>query len=175
MEAEELLQEIHQELMHEVDRRLFEENFPRLRQCLGELTKTDVWHRPNANSNSVGNLTLHLIGNCRQWILSGLGGQKDKRNRQREFDEQGPFSTEELLEQIDRLEGELKEVLQMIIPEDLVEKRPVQAFEESGISILVHVVEHFSYHVGQITYYVKARKNIDTAYYEDLDLGKKAQ
>ncbi len=174
MEAEELLSEIHQELLKEVDRRLFEENFPRLRKCLGELTKTDVWHRPNANSNSVGNLTLHLIGNCRQWILSGLGGKKDKRERQQEFDEQGPISTEDLLTQLDQLEVELKEVLAEVSQEDLIVKRPVQAFDESGISILVHVVEHFSYHVGQITYFVKARKNIDTGYYQDVDLGKKA-
>jgi len=174
MEAEALLAQIHQDLLREVDRRLFEENFPRLRKCLGELTKTDVWYRPNMHSNSVGNLTLHLIGNCRQWITSGLGGQPDKRDRQQEFDEQGPIATDELLQKLDDLEVELKEVLENVPLEELVRKRPVQTFEESGIGILVHVVEHFSYHVGQITYFVKSRKNMDMGYYKNIDLEEKS-
>jgi len=40
------------------------------------------------------------------------------------------------------------------------------------VSILVHVVEHFSYHVGQITYYVKSRKGIDLKYYSGIDLNQ---
>jgi hypothetical protein len=46
----------------------------------------------------------------------------------------------------------------------------VQGFCKTGVSILVHVVEHSSYHVGQITYYVKSRKGIDLKYYGGTDL-----
>ena len=64
-------------------------------------------------------------------------------------------------------QGERREIKETQKVKDLLKKYPVQVFEESGISILVHVVEHFSYHVGQITYYVKWRKNIDTNYYPE--------
>ena len=42
------------------------------------------------------------------------------------------------------------------------------------MAILIHVTEHFSYHTGQITYYVKASKNVDMNYYEGIDLNKKS-
>jgi len=48
--------------------------------------------------------------------------------------------------------------------------KKVQVYEESGLSIIVHVIEHFSYHIGQITYATKAIKNVDTKYYPE-DLG----
>jgi uncharacterized damage-inducible protein DinB len=65
---------------------------------------------------------------------------------------------------------EVEKVLDSITSEMLLEKHKVQVYEETGLSILVHVVEHFSYHVGQITYFVKWCKDIDTKYYEE-DLG----
>ena len=73
-----------------------------------------------------------------------------------------------------RLEGVLEEVelvLEKVRPEDLLAVHPVQVYQESGISILTHVTEHFSYHVGQLAYLVKLRKNIDTAFYGGQDLG----
>lgn len=157
-------------LLEETRRRLFNESFPRLRQCLNTLTEQEIWTKPNANSNSVGNLSLHLCGNARQWIISGLGGAVDKRLRQKEFDEKGPIPTSQLIELINQLEHDIEEVLQKLDPADLLKKRQVQTFQETGLSILVHVVEHFSYHVGQITYYVKLRKDIDTGYYKNMTL-----
>ncbi|MEM6767720.1 MAG: DinB family protein [Bacteroidota bacterium] len=157
--------------LREIKRRLFEESFARLRQCLSMLTEEETWYRPNENSNSVGNLTLHLMGNTKQWILSGLGKEPDTRTRQQEFDERGPIPTTVLLDQLDKLEKKLDACISSLQPESLTAIHDVQVYKEHGISILVHVVEHFSYHVGQITYYVKARKNVDTQYYGDQDLG----
>ena len=37
---------------------------------------------------------------------------------------------------------------------------------------MVHVVEHFSYHVGQITYAAKSIKGSDLKYHEGLDLNR---
>jgi len=36
---------------------------------------------PNEQSNSIGNLLLHLSGNARQWIVGGIGGVADARDR----------------------------------------------------------------------------------------------
>ena len=157
--------------IQEINRRLFKESFPRLRQCLHELSEEEIWYKPNENSNSVGNLSLHLMGNARQWVISGLGKEADVRTRQQEFEEKGPIPTETLTQQLDELEKELTACIGSIPEDKLLVTHEVQGFKENGIAILVHVVEHFSYHVGQITYFVKARKNIDTAYYGGLDLG----
>jgi hypothetical protein len=44
----------------------------RMRYCLDQLTDEQVWQRPAPDMNSIGNLLLHLAGNVRQWIISGL-------------------------------------------------------------------------------------------------------
>ncbi len=160
-------------LIEEVKRRLFEEGIPRIQKCLHELSEEEVWQRPNEQSNSVGNLILHLCGNVRQWIIAGLGHTTDVRQRQTEFDERGPISKAILLEKLAILETDVRATLINISAEDLVKYHKVQAFEETGVSILVHVTEHFSYHVGQITYFVKAIKNMDLGYYADMDLEQK--
>ncbi|HMQ48826.1 MAG TPA: DinB family protein [Saprospiraceae bacterium] len=164
-------QEFLSAIQAEVLRRLFDESFPRLRQCLGELDEAAIWYRPNEHSNSVGNLVLHLCGNARQWIISGLGGMPDTRKRQAEFDEQGPIPVADLEALLDVLEKDIRQVMAQLSPEDLLRERPVQIYVESGLSILIHVVEHFSYHVGQIVYFVKTRKNKDMGFYAGQDLG----
>ncbi len=157
-------------LIREAKRRLVEESIPRIRQCLHTLSEADIWYRPNENSNSVGNLVLHLCGNVRQWLVSGLSRTPDTRERDLEFSERGPLPTKILLDQLDQLEQEILQTLDALGPEDLSRDYKVQGFKENGISMLVHVIEHFSYHTGQITYFTKAHKDVDTGYYADLDL-----
>ncbi|MFQ5640370.1 MAG: DinB family protein [bacterium] len=161
-----------QAFIAECERRLFEESLPRLKKCLAQLTEAEIWYRPNSETVSVGNLVLHLCGNVRQWILSGLGNAPDTRKRSQEFAEKGPIATERLIRQLEDTLTEVRDVLSTLHPADLLTKRPVQAFEESGVAILVHVVEHFSYHVGQIAYFVKSSKAIDLQYYPGIDLSK---
>ena len=156
--------------LQEIHRRIFDENFPRLKKCLGELTESEIWQRPNENSNSMGNIALHLCGNLRQWVVAGLGEQEDVRERQKEFDERGPLPVEQLLEKIETVAIDIAKVLEHVKAEDLVRDYTVQGFAENGISILVHVTEHFSYHVGQMTYFVKAIKDMDIGYYAGVQL-----
>ncbi len=157
-------------LMSEVRRRLFAESFARLRKCLDMLDEAQIWWRPNEQTNSVGNLTLHVCGNARQWICAGLGGQPDQRQRQAEFDERGPIARAQLLAMIDQLQTDLDDALERLTPEDICQYHYVQTFEESGMSILIHVVEHFSYHVGQITLLTKQLTGRDTGYYKGIPL-----
>ena len=46
---------------------------PKIRSCVELLQEKDVWWREAEVENSVGNLVLHLAGNVRQWIISGMG------------------------------------------------------------------------------------------------------
>lgn len=160
-------------ILSEVRRRLFEESFPRIKQCLEALPDEDIWYRPNEVSNSVGNLVLHISGNLRQWILGGLGGQEDLRNRPQEFAELGPLPTTQLLALLDRLEEEIDDLLDELSTEHLVATYHIQAFRETGISVLFHAVEHTAYHVGQITYITKWRTEAETNYYGGIDLEEK--
>ena len=160
-------------VVKETKKRMMEESIPRLKKCLDQLSEAEIWHRPNEHSNSVGNLVLHLCGNVRQWILSGLGKQEDIRERQQEFDEQGPVPKEILLDRLDKLMAEVDECLQELDPKALLEKHPVQVYQESGLGILLHVVEHFSYHVGQIVYVVKATRDMDMGFYAGINLDGK--
>ncbi len=108
-------------LLTETRRRLFNESYPRLKKCLAQLSEEEIWHKPNANSNSVGNLVLHLCGNVRQWIISGLGGQADTRQRQKEFDERGPLPTAHLLELLEQLQRDVEAVLRQTEPNSLLQ------------------------------------------------------
>ncbi len=165
-----LEQKILSELQSEFERRLYEEGFDRIVQCLGYLTEEEVWARPNAQTVSIGNLILHLSGNVRQWICAGLGRQEDVRKRDSEFCTEGGVSKVALIEKIKLTIIDAQEVVEKLSAEDLAKTYEVQVYEETGLSVVVHVIEHFSYHIGQITYAVKSQKNIDTMYYKE-DLG----
>lgn len=164
---------ILEDLKAEVERRIFQESIPRIKQCLAELETKEIWFKANSNTNSVGNLVLHLCGNARQWIVAGLTDQSDTRDRDSEFNETGPIPSQELVQLLDQTQAEIQATLNQLTTADLFKSYQVQGFQEKGLSILIHVVEHFSYHTGQITYFVKLRKDIDTAYYAGLDLNSK--
>lgn len=158
-------------IVAETRRRIIEESIPRIKQCLSELSDDQIWYRANENTNTVGNLILHLCGNVRQWILHGLDGQRDVRERNIEFNERGPLPREVLYNHLNILMHDLDNALGRIVNKDLLEEKTVQKhFHENGISILFHVTEHFSYHTGQITYFTKMINDIDTSYYGRLDL-----
>ena len=110
-------------LIAEAKRRMFDESQARIVQCLGKLTQEQIWRRPNVNSNSVGNLVLHLCGNIRQWIISGLGGAPDERQRDAEFAEQGPMPVEALLQRFDATMHEARATLDRVDPATLLEPR----------------------------------------------------
>ena len=148
--------------------RIFDESYPRILKCLDLLNEYQVWERPNEQLSSVGNLVLHLAGNVRQWINSGLGGHEDSRKRGREFLESSRCSKWKLKLLLEDLKRDVEVILKKLNVEDWVKVRKVQVFEESGLSILIHVMEHFSYHTGQITWQTKMLTNVDTKYYGTL-------
>jgi len=156
-------------IQNELRLRLLEESIPRIKQCLNELTFDQVWHRPNNNSNAIGNLVLHLCGNVRQYLISSIGGKKDTRERQKEFDSRD-VPKESLHEMLDTLAKEIDQAILKVSSQELERTRSVQGFQMTGLSIVVHVIEHFSYHTGQIAYFTKMVKDTDLKFYGDLDL-----
>lgn len=158
--------------LQEIQRRIITESIDRSRQCLERLTEEQVWFRPNEHSNSVGNLVRHCCGNARQWILAGLLGAPDTRMRDEEFDPENTTTKAELVTILNELEQELSVLLPTVTADQLTDAYTVQGFEENGMGILIHVAEHFSYHVGQMTWIVKMLTNRPTGYYEGLNLNE---
>jgi uncharacterized damage-inducible protein DinB len=150
-----------------------QENLPRIEKCLNELSDEELWQRPNSSSNSIGNLVLHLCGNITQYIISGLGKSADNRNRDSEFAATGGFTKTELRNKIASTINNAVSVIKGLSENDLAETKSVQGYNSSGISIIVHVTEHLSYHTGQITFWTKCLKNKDMGYYAGIDLNKK--
>ena len=87
-----------------------------------------------------------------------------------EFSEKGPLPTEDILAKLRATLADVRIALDALDPSTLGSTWRVQGREETGVGILVHVVEHFSYHTGQITLAVKTRKAVDMQYYEGEDL-----
>jgi len=135
--------------------------------CLEALSDDDLWWRPNDQSNSIGNLLLHLAGNIRQWIVGGVGGAPDTRQRQAEFDERGPVPRADVLRRFDTAVAEADEVLQALKPTQLAESRVIQGRETTVFHAIYHVVEHFGMHTGQIAYVTKLRTGVDLGFYRD--------
>ena len=150
-----------------------DENPPRIEKCLNLLNEKEIWIRPNESSNSIGNLILHLCGNIRQYAISSLGNKPDVRERDLEFEARNGLSKVQLLQMFNQTIHEAKEVIYSLNTEDWLRKRTVQGFVFSGIGILIHVVEHLSYHTGQIAFFTKDLKNKPLGFYDELDLNLK--
>lgn len=147
------------------------ENTTRIAKCLEELSEEEIWHRPNDSSNSVGNLLLHLCGNIRQYAVSSLGKLPDTRTRDAEFEATQGFSKSELLQLLTDTIKIAEVIMQTSDEEDLMEVRSVQCYQLSGMGIILHVVEHYSYHTGQIAFWTKQLRNKDLGFYAGKELG----
>ncbi len=150
-----------------------DEDTKRLTNCLDELEETETWKRPNENSNSVGNLILHLCGNIRQYAISSLGQVEDIRERDKEFSAKGGYSKSELVRKLLATVEEAKKTIENISVSELLRKRKVQGYFYSGIGIIIHVTEHYSYHTGQIIFWTKLLKNKDLGFYAGINLNIK--
>ncbi len=138
-----------------------------------QLEEQEVWKRSNEASNSMGNLILHLCGNITQYVISSLGETEDIRERDIEFETQSGLNKAELLKKLNDTVNKAKKVIENATPKEWLKKRVVQGFNFSGIGIVMHAVEHYSYHTGQIAFWVKQLKNRDLGFYEGTDLNIK--
>lgn len=140
---------------------------------LEKLSEEDLWKKPNGVSNSIGNLLLHLSGNIKQYAIASLTDKEDLRERDKEFSTQFGSGKEKLANEFFQVLDKAKYVIENISTENLLKIRKVQAYTLSGIGIIMHVVEHLSYHTGQIAYWTKILTNHSLGFYDDVDLNIK--
>jgi len=148
--------------------RRLELSLSRIEACLGKLTEEQVWARGSENENAIGNLVLHLAGNVRQWIVAGVGGAPDTRQRDEEFSARGGNSIPELKERLRGIVTEAAAVIVATTPERLAERVTIQKYDVSVLEAIYHVVEHFSLHMGQIVFAAKMMTGSDMGFYAHL-------
>lgn len=160
------MDEIAQNFIRDAREYLSEHYLPKIEHCLEHLTDEQLWWRANPESNSIGNLLLHLSGNARQWIVAGVGGAPDVRERGGEFSETGPVPRAELIGRLRATVREADEVLGRLSPSELTGRRLIQGCEVSVLTAVFHVVEHFSMHTGQVLLLTKMLASRDLAFYD---------
>jgi len=148
---------------------LAEQYWPRMRQCVESLTAAQVWWRPNAESNSIGNLMLHLNGNVRQWVIDSFSGSESARNRPAEFAARDGVEPSTLVATLGATVHEAAVVIGRLTEADLVRTYDIQGYTVSGLHAVYHVVEHFGMHYGQIVYITKQLRGEDLGFYRELN------
>jgi hypothetical protein len=150
-------------------RKLLEQYWPRLRGCVEALTDEQVWWRPNAASNSIGNLILHLNGNVRQWLVVSFNRLDDRRDRPAEFNQREIIPASAVMEQLVSTMQQASEVLSRLTERDLLTAFEIQGYRVSGLDAVYQVVEHFGMHYGQILYITKMLRSEDLCFHRELN------
>lgn len=148
---------------------LLEEYLPKIVRCLEQLDDNQIWWRANSQSNSIGNLILHVCGNARQWIICGLRSETDDRHRDAEFAQTDVIERAKLTELLRTTVTEVSDVLNKIEPGTLLEKRKIQGKDVEVLHAIFHVTEHFSMHTGQIILLTKMLTSQNLRFYDFED------
>ena len=142
---------------------------PKIERCLEKLTDEQIWWRANEESNSIGNLILHLCGNARQWIIAGVGSQPDNRVRDAEFAQRETISRDELLNLLRSTLAEIGTTLSDLDASTVLDRRLIQGHDVDILEAIFHVTEHFSMHTGQIIMLTKMITASSLRFYDFKD------
>ena len=112
------------------------------------------------------NLLLHLRGNITQWLLGGIGGRSFIRDRRAEFARRGALPTKDLMDGLAQTVDEACLVLRSATAADLARAHTIQGYAVTGIAAVMHAVEHFAFHTGQIVTTTKWLLDVDLSLYD---------
>jgi PhzF family phenazine biosynthesis protein len=130
--------------------------------CVDQLSEEQVWWRPHPSMNSIGNLLLHLTGNVRQWIVAGIGGAVDVRDRPAEFSQTAPIPKATLRKHLEEAVAEAMAALARSNPVDMSAERRIQGGDVTGWEAIFDSVPHFKGHTQEIV--CLTRMQLGTAY-----------
>lgn len=113
-----------------------------------------IWVIQKDIKNSAGTLILHLCGNLQHYIGVGLGKSDYKRDRDKEFSARN-ISRAELIKEIGKTKGTVKNVLSKLSPDILETEYPLPVFDYAMTvqHFMIHLAAHFGYHLGQVNYH----------------------
>ena len=141
------------------------ENLSRIETCIPKLAPDVLWARDSEHENAAGNLLLHLDGNVRQWILSGIGGAPERRDRPAEFAARSGPDGAVLLAKLRDTVTDAIGVIRTLPRARLNEAVTIQGYDTTVLAAIFHVVEHFSGHTYQIILMTKHATREDLGFY----------
>lgn len=141
------------------------ENLSRIETCVPKLPAALLWARDSENENAVGNLLLHLEGNVRQWIVSGLGTAPEHRDRPAEFAARSGPAASVLVANLRGAVTDAIHTIRTLPPARLREPITIQGYDTTVLAAIFHVVEHFSGHTYQIILLTKHATREDLGFY----------
>jgi hypothetical protein len=136
-------------------RNTFNRALHKIEHCLDQLSDVDMTWRPRPEMNSIAIVVNHLCGNLRQWIIAGLGGAPDVRDRPGEFADPGKTTVAEVRRKLKERLTEVEAVLAKLDPQDLLRVRRVQGFDVTGMHALIDTLSHFVGHTHQIVQWTR--------------------
>lgn len=135
-------------------------------RCTTMLSTHELWFRPNEHVNSVANLVLHLTGNVSQWILAGLTGENVARDRPAEFAARDGRSAAQLLPPLRDTVHRAIAAIEHLDAAQMQKPLTIQGYQVTAQIAVLHVVEHFAFHAGQIVHATKWIKDVDLSQYD---------
>ncbi|HMO12963.1 MAG TPA: DUF1572 family protein [Pirellulaceae bacterium] len=129
---------------------LLQQSWAKIDHCFSQLNEAQIWWRPDVDLNSIGNLSLHLAGNLRQWAVASLRGVPDERNRDAEFSESTQVSKQDLHRLLLETIADATEVICGIRADMWSRELSVQGFRVNVYQALQHTCAHFVGHTHQI-------------------------
>jgi uncharacterized damage-inducible protein DinB len=141
------------------------EDLDRIETCVARLPPEWLWARDSENENAVANLLLHLEGNVRQWILTGIGGAPDSRDRSSEFSARAGATGPVLASNLRATTQDALRVIRGVPHARLPEGVSIQGYDTTVLAAILHVVEHFSGHTYQIILLTKRATHDDLGFY----------
>ena len=129
--------------------------------CLRQISDDELWWRPDESQNSIANLILHNCGNLRQWVVSGVGGSADRRNRPQEFAQRDRIPKTHLIEMLESVIHDACQTLAETSEERLLQQLQIQGFELTGMQAAIESVAHFRGHTQEIIHMTRAFRGDD--------------
>ena len=140
---------------------IFERDLNKLKEEINFYkNERDLWIIEKEINNSAGNLCLHLIGNLNHFIGTTLGETGFVRDRENEFSAKNE-TRQNLTNEIEKTIETVKSSLNKISNDAFDKNFPV---EKHGKVVkmdfmLLHLLTHFNYHLGQINYHRRLIQN----------------
>ena len=134
---------------------IFERDLNKLKSEINlYVSEEELWTVRNEINNSAGNLCLHLIGNLNYFVGTTLGETGYDRDRDSEFTAK-KVSRLDLINGIEKTIDVVKNTLNRLPDENFDINFPVEKHGETVKTdfMLLHLLTHFSYHLGQINYH----------------------
>lgn len=130
--------------------------FPaQIRASVAALTDEQIWWRPNEESNSIGNIVLHLAGSLNHFLNRNIGGIDYARDRAAEFAERRTIPRAELLAVFDDMVAKAEQTFAALTTDRLGDPSPEPKMHTVVLEDVMNIAMHVANHTGQIVWIAK--------------------